>query len=464
MQVEQTQAQGLKHEFKVVLSSADLAQRIDGQLAEMKAKARIPGFRPGKVPVSHLKRLYGRSIIAEVVQDAVNEANRKIVEDNQLRLAVEPKVDFACDANDLEKIVEAKEDFAFTVALEVLPKIEVNGFGEIEIERLVAEVSPGDVDQVLTRLAETNRAFILKEGEAVAEAGDKATLDFSGTVDGEPFAGGSRDNTDVVIGSGGFLPGFETQIIGMKTGEYRTVTAQFPDTYSVAELAGKLATFEVTLKSVSAPASIEVSDDLARGLGFEDLAKLKEAIRSNIEGDYSAASRARWKRGLLDALDRKFLFDVPESMVAQEFETIWRKVEAEQRQSGHSYEEDGTTEDAARADYHKIAERRVRLGLLLAEVGERAEIKVSDEEVAQAVARRARAFRGEEKIVWDYYRKNPGALAAVRAPLFEDKVIDYVISQVKLRDKQVSKEELLHSADTEETGATVEGAAETLPG
>lgn len=463
MHVEQIQAQGLKHEFKVVLSSSDLVERIDGQLAELKAKARIPGFRPGKVPVAHLKRLYGRSIIAEAVQDAVNEANRKIVEDNQLRLAVEPKVDFVHDVNDLEKIVEARDDFAFTVAIEVLPKIEVSDFGDIEIEMLMAEISPEDIDQVLARLAETSRTYIPKEGEAVAEAGDKATLNFTGTIDGKPFPGGSGENVDVVIGSGGFLPGFETQIIGMKIGEQRIVTATFPDTYSVAELAGKLAAFDVTLMSVASPASIEISDDLAQGLGFEDLAKLKDAIRANIAGDYAAASRAKWKRKLLDALDKKFLFDVPESMVAREFETIWRKVEAGQRDSGRSYEDDNTTEEAARADYGQIAERRVRLGLLLAEIGEKAGIKVSDEEAAQAVAQRARAFRGEEKAVWDYYRKNPNALAALKAPLFEDKVIDYIISRVKLTDRQVSKEELLNVADDDESGTKVESAVETLP-
>src|SRR3984893_8719332 len=389
MEVTQIQAQGLKREFNVVLPAAEIAQRVEGQLAEIKAKANIPGFRPGKVPISHLKRLYGRSIMAEVVQEAVNEANRKIVDENELRPAMEPKIIFADNGRDLEKVFEARFDFEFKVALEVLPKIEVHGLDDIEIERLVAEVSSSDIDQVLARLAETSRSFAPKGGEAVAEAGDKVTLNFIGTIDGESFDGGSGQDVDVVLGSESFLPGFEAQIEGMKSGERRTIAVTFPDNYTAAKLAGKLASFDVTVNSVATPGKIEIGDDLAAGLGFENLAKLKDGIRANVERDYLAASRARWKRDLLDALDKKFLFEVPESMVSQEFDTIWRQVEAGRSQNGRSYEDNHTTEQAERADYQKLAERRVRLGLLLAEIGEGAQIKVTDEEVSQAVARRA---------------------------------------------------------------------------
>lgn len=363
MQVTQTYAQGLKREFKVVLAAAELAERLDGQLAEIKAKAQIPGFRPGKVPVSYLKRLYGRSIMADVVQEAVSEANRKIVEDNGLRLAMEPKIDFPSDRQELEKVFEAQSDLAFTVALEVLPKIEVGNLADIEIERLIAEVSSADVEQALTRLAELNRPYVPKEGGAVAEKGDKVTLDFIGKIDGEPFEGGSGENVDAVLGSGSFLPGFEEQVEGMKTGESRTINVAFPDNYKAGHLAGKSATFDVTLKAVAAPGEFAVNDDFAKSLGFDNLAALKDAIRANIERDYSAASRLKWKRDLLDALDKQYLFEVPEGMVAQEFEAIWRKVEAGQRQSGRSFEADNTAEEAARAEYRKIAERRVKLDL-----------------------------------------------------------------------------------------------------
>jgi trigger factor len=463
MEVTQTNAQGLKREFKVVLAAADLAGRVEGQLAEVQAKARIPGFRPGKVPVAHLKRLYGRSIMAEVVQEAVNEANRKIVEDNQLRLAMDPKIDFPGDAQEIEKAFESNSDFAFTVALEVLPKIEVAGFEDIEIERLVADVEDGDVDLVLTRLAEQNRNYTPKDGEAAAEKGDKATLNFIGKIDGEPFEGGTGENVDLVLGSGSFIPGFEAQIEGMKTGESRTIAVTFPENYSAPALAGKAASFDVTLKGVAAPAEVEIGDEFAKGFGLEDLAALKEKIRENIERDHHTASRGKWKRDLLDALDKKFAFDVPEGMVAQEFAAVWRTVEAEQKRSGRSFEDEDTTEDAARADYLKIAERRVRLGLLLAEIGQKAEIKVSDEEVGQALTQRARAFPGQEKAVWDYYRKNPNALAEIRAPLYEEKVVDYVISLVKLTDKKVPKEELLQARGDDANEIADENVAESAP-
>jgi trigger factor len=464
MEVTQTQAQGLKREFKVVLSAADIAQRVDGQLTEIKAKAQIPGFRPGKVPISHLKRLYGRSILADTMQEAVNEANRKIVEENEFRLAGSPKIVFQSNDKGLEEIFAAQSDFVFTVALEVLPKIEIPGLESIEIERLVAEVSPSDIDRVLKRLAESNRSYAPKGEEAVAEAGDKATLNFAGTIEGEPFDGGSGQDVDVVLGSGSFLPGFEAQIEGMRPGERRTVNVTFPANYTAAKLADKPAVFDVTLNSVAAPGKIAIDDELAAGLGFENLAKLKEGIRANIERDYLAASRARWKRDLLDALDKNFQFDVPECMLNQEFEAIWRQVEAERSQSGRSFEDDQTTEEAERADYHKIAERRVRLGLLLAEIGENAKINVTDDEVAQAVARRARAFPGDGKAVFEYYRKNPQALAEVRAPLFEEKVIDYVMTKVKLADKTVSKDELLSVQGSEGKGTEDVSPLDALAG
>jgi trigger factor len=464
MEVTQTQAEGLKREFKIVLPAADVAQRVDGQLAEIKAKAQIPGFRPGKVPISHLKRLYGRSIMADAVQEAVKEANRKIVEENELRLAGSPKVVFQDHDKGLEQIFEAQSDFVFTVALEVLPKIDPPSLEGIEIERLVAEVSPNDVEQMLTRLAETNRSYVPKGEEAIADPGDKATLNFAGTIDGEAFDGGSGKDVDVVLGSGSFLPGFETQIEGMKPGERRTINVTFPDNYSAPKLAGKVAQFDVTLNSVAAPGKIEIGDELAKSLGFDDLAKLKEGIRANIEREYLAASRVKWKRDLLDALDKKFLFEVPESMVAQEFEAVWQQITAERRETGRSYEEDRTTEEAERADCQKIAERRVRLGLLLAEIGESAKIKVTDAEIAEAVARRARAFPGEGKAVFDYYRKNPQALAEVRAPLFEEKVVDYIISKVKLTDKTVSKDELLNAQNGEDKDGKNGSAPEAVHG
>ncbi len=450
MQVTETLSEGLKRQYKVVLAATDLAQRLDEQLAELKAKARINGFRPGKVPVSHLKRLYGRSIMADVLQEAVNEAGRQIVEEKALRPVGEPRIDLAGEAEDVEKAFESQADLAFTVAFEVLPQIEVGSFDDIGIERLVAEVPDTEVTAVLNRLADQNRAYTPKEGDAaVAETGDKVTLDFVGKIDGVPFEGGTGTDVDVVLGSGAFIPGFEAGVEGAKAGESRTLSLTFPADYAAAKLAGQAATFDVTVKAIAAPQEVKIDDDLAKAFGLEDLAALTESIKGNIVQGYAAASRRKWKRGLLDALDQKYAFDLPESLVDQEFGSVWRKVAADQQRSGKSFEDEGTTEEAARADYRKIAERRVRLGLLLADVGEKFGIKVSEEEVGQAVLERARGFPGQEKVIWEFYRKNPGALAEIRAPLYEEKVVDHLVSLVRVTDKAVTPEELMRLADEE---------------
>jgi trigger factor len=463
MQVTETLSQGLKREFKVVLPATDLATRLEGQLSELQAKARINGFRPGKVPVAHLKRLYGRSVMTEVVQEAVNEAHRKIIEDNALRPAAQPKFDFPGEQDELEKAFAASADFAFTIAMEVLPKIEVGGFDDVEIVRLGADVADSEVDEVLKRLAEQSRAFTPKEGDnAVAANGDKVTIDFVGKIDGEAFEGGSGEGQDLVLGSGSFIPGFESQLEGLAVGESRAVTVSFPEDYSAAHLAGKAATFDVTLKGVAAPRDVAIDDELAKGFGLEDLDKLKESIKANIARDYAAASRRKWKRELLDALDKKYSFELPEGLVTQEFDQVWRRVAAEQGQSGRSFEDEGTTEEAARAEYQRIAERRVRLGLLLADIGEKAGVTISDDEFGQALIARVRSYPGQEKVVWDYYQKNPEARAEIRAPLYEEKVVDHILALVKVTDKTVSKEELLafDDEDEDEAAPVADAAAE----
>ena len=444
MQVTETSSQGLKREYKVVLPAQDLASRLDAQLNDLRGKARINGFRPGKVPVAHLRRLYGRSIMSDVVQEAVNEANRKIVEDNDLRLATEPKLDFPEDGKGVADVLEAKGDLAFTVALEVLPRFEVGSFDDIEVERLRADVPEDEVDAVLTRLADQNRTYTPKEGDdAAALLGDRVTIDFVGKIAGEVFEGGTAQDTDLVLGSSSFIPGFEDKLVGAKPGEQRVVEVTFPEAYASPKLAGQAATFDVTVKAVAAPGDIAIDDAFAAGFGFEDLAKLKDSVRGNIEREFSAASRVRWKRALLDALDTKYGFELPEGLVKQEFESVWRSVEAEQKQSGRSFEADGSSEEAARAEYAKIAERRVRLGLLLAEIGEKAEVKVSDEEISRAIVERARAYPGQEKQVWEFYTKNPQAVAEIRAPLFEEKVVDHIVARVKVTERTVSKDELM---------------------
>jgi trigger factor len=442
MQVTETSSAGLKREFKVVLQAEELAAKLDTQLADLKSKAQLKGFRPGKVPVAHLKRVYGRSIMGDVVQEAVTEANKKIVEENELRLAVEPRFDFPGGQSEMEKVMEAKGDLAFTVAFETLPKFEVGSFADLELERLVVDVPEAEVEQVLDRMASQNRTYTPKEAEAAAEKGDKLTIDFVGKIGGETFEGGTGTDVEVIIGSNSFIPGFEEQVVGMKAGESRTVTATFPENYLPRHLAGKEATFDVTAKSLAAPGEFAIDDAFAKGFNFDSLDAMKAAIRGNLEAEWARASREKLKRALLDALDKMYSFELPAGLVDQEFDGIWKQVQAEQAQTGKSFADEGTTEEAARADYRRIAERRVRLGLLLAQVGEKAEVKVEENEVTQALVQRARAFPGQEQQVWDHYRKNPQALAELRAPIFEDKVVDHIIGRAKVSERKVDKDEL----------------------
>ncbi len=443
MQVTETLSQGLKRAYKVVLPAKDLAARLEGQLAEMKTKARINGFRPGKVPVSYLKRVYGKSVMAEMMQEAVTEANRKIVEDNKLRLAHEPKIDFPTDQAEVEKALAAEGDLVYTVSIEILPTFEIGSFADVELERPVLKVTDAEVDEAMKRLADRHRSFTPREAGAEAQSGDQTTIDFVGKIDDVAFEGGSGEDTDLVLGSNMFIPGFEDQLLGAKAGEERKVNVAFPAEYGAANLAGKSAVFDVTVKAVSAPGEVEFNDEFAKGFGMEDIEKLKEAVRGNLQGEYDRMSAEKLKRALLDALDKRYSFELPETLVDQEFDGIWRQVEAEQQRSGKSFADENTTEEAARAEYRGIAERRVRLGLLLAEVGEKAEIKISDDDMSAALVERVRQFPGQEKAIWDYYRNNQEALASVRAPLFEAKVVEHIVSQSKVTEKEVSKDELM---------------------
>jgi trigger factor len=452
MQVTETLSQGLKREYAISLPASDLAAKLNGQLAELKAKVRINGFRPGKVPVEHLRKVYGKSVMADVMQEAIASANKKIIDDNHLRLAREPKVELPSDQAAIEAALEARGDLNFKVALEVLPVFEIGDFSQISLERLTADVEPAEVDPALDRIAEERRSYREKPAGATAEIHDRVTIDFDGTIDGVPFEGGEGRDVQVALGSNTFLPGFEDQLIGVAAGDKRTVRATFPEAYAVRALAGKTADFEVTVKAVAARDPLTVDDEFAKSLGHESLDKLKEMIRDRIAAEYARASRGKLKRQLLDRLDQLYSFELPEGLVSQEFNSIWEQVTREQQASGRGFAKEDTTEEAARADYRKIAERRVRLGLLLAEVGTRAEVKVSDEEMTQALVARARSFPGQEKQVWDFYRNNNQALAELRAPIYEEKVVDHILGLAKVEPRKVTREELLKPVDDELPG------------
>jgi trigger factor len=391
------------------------------------------------------------------VQSAVNEANRKIVEDNNLKLALEPKIELPKDESEVEKALEAKGDLDFTVAVEVLPSFELADLSDVQVTKQVTPVTDEELDAALKRMAEQNRSFSPKaEGEAAAE-GDRLTVDFVGRVGGEEFQGGTASDIQVVIGAGSFIPGFEEQLVGQKPDESRTIQVKFPENYGSTELAGKDAEFDVTVKSIEAPGETKIDDELAKAFGMESLDKLKEGVRGAISRDYEAQSRRKLKKELLDALDAKYGFELPKGLVDQEFAAVWSQVEADLKNNNKTFADENTTEEAAREEYRRIAERRVRLGLVLAEVGEKADIKVSDEEVDRALVERIRQYPGQERQVWEFYQKNPGARAELKAPIFEEKTVDHILTQVKVTEAETSKEDLFASEDDEP--ATTEAAA-----
>jgi trigger factor len=457
MQVTETLSQGLKREFKVVLPKTELEERLTNELASIKDRVRINGFRPGKVPVAHLRRVYGRSVMADVLQNAVNEANRKIVDENQLKLALEPQIQFPEDKEEVEKAMDAKADLAFTVALEVLPSFDLVDVSDVAVKKPVAEVSEGEITESLERMARQNVTFESKDG--AAETGDRVTIDFVGRIDGAEFEGGKAEDIKVELGSNTFIPGFEDQLTGVKAGDEKLVKVRFPENYMAQHLAGKEAEFDVTVKEVAAPGELKIDDELAKGFGMESLDKLKDAVRGALQRDFDAQSRRKVKKYLLDALDEKYGFELPPSLVEQEFAAVWSQVEADLKNSGKTFADEGTTEEDARGEYRKIAERRVRLGLVLAQIGEKSDIKVSDDEVTQALVERVRQYPGQERQVWEFYQKNPQALAEIRAPLFEEKVVDHILSQVKVTEEPVSKEALFSDdeADESESEAKAEG-------
>ena len=457
MQVTETLSEGLKRSYDVVIPASDLASKLEGELNELKTKVRINGFRPGKVPLAHLRRVYGRSVMADLVQKQIDEANKQIVDNGNLRLAMQPRIELSKEQKDIEAALEAKGDLAFKIELEVLPVFEVATFEDIALQRPVAEVADEEVERFVQRMADSRRTFSERpEGEA-AETGDKLTVDFVGKIGGEAFEGGTSQDMEVILGSGGFIPGYEEGLVGVRSGEERAVPARFPDNYANGALASKDAVLETKVKKVEKPEPLALDDEFAKGIGYESLDAMRKAIRERLEGDYARVSRERVKRRLLDELAKRYSFEVPQSLVDQEFGQIWAQVEREQKAAGKTFADEDTTEEAARAEYRGIAERRVRLGLVLAEVGRQAEVKIADEEMTRALVERARAFPGQEKEVWDYYRNNPAALAELRAPIYEEKAVDHILGLAKVEDLKVTSEELMKPEDDEE-GAAKEAA------
>ncbi|MDD1535556.1 MULTISPECIES: trigger factor [unclassified Bradyrhizobium] len=453
MQVTETLSEGLKHEFKISVPASDLDAKAGAKLVDLKDKVRINGFRPGKVPVSHLKKVYGRSVMAETIDQTIRDTNTQLFSERGFRLATEPKITMPSEQAEVEELLSGKTDLTYTVAIEVVPAIALADFKTFEVEKPVADVTDADVDEAIKRIADGNRSYAAKAEGAKAESGDRVTINFKGTINGEVFEGGTGEGIQVAIGSNTFIPGFEEQLIGIGAGETRTLKVSFPQNYMSDKLAGQPAEFETTATLIEAPQDVAIDDEFAKTLGLESLDKLKEAARERLVAEFATATRQRVKRALLDRLDEAHRFEAPPSLVDEEFNLMWNSVKAEMASAGKTFADEDTTEDKAQEEYRKIADRRVRLGLVLSEIGEKNKITVTDDEVGRAVIERARSMPGREKEVWDYYRSNAQALAQLRAPIYEDKVVDFILELANVTEKKVSREDLYKDDEAEKTAA-----------
>jgi trigger factor len=452
MQVTETLSSGLKREFKVVVNAAELAKEMDAKLKDLAGKAQIKGFRPGKVPVAHLKNMYGKSMMAEVVQTTIDNQAKAVFADRKLKPAYQPEVKLPEDEAEVNAVMDGKGDLAFSLAVEVIPEFEVKDFSGIELNKHVVAPSDDHIDEALKRLADQYKSFEAKKDGAKAATGDKVNINFVGSIDGVEFAGGKGEDIPLEIGSNQFIPGFEDQLIGAKVGDDLTVKVTFPETYGSKELAGKAAEFAVKVNGIETPAEGKIDEDFAKRLGFEDLAKLKEMVKSGLDREFGQMTAMKLKRDVLDAMDKQYSFELPEKLVEAEFNNIWAALNNEMQKAGKTFVDENTTEEAARKEYRAISERRVRLGLVLGTIGEKESVQVTDQELQAALIGRARQFPGQEKQVFDYYRKNGNALMELRGPIFEQKVVDVIVAKAKVTDKSVTREELKALVEDEEEG------------
>jgi trigger factor len=450
MQVTETLSEGLKRQLKIVVEAGELDRRLTERLEEMKNQVQLKGFRPGKVPLSHLRRTFGKRVMPEVVDKAVQETSQQALTERAERPAVQPQVSFSEEKEEIEAVMEGRTDLAFTIAFEVMPPIDDIEFGKIEIARPTAEVTEEDVTRAIEGLKAQQQQYEPREAGAKAATGDRLTFDYTGRIDGTEFEGGKAEGAQIVLGSGTFIPDFEEQLLGVAAGEEKDLKVSFPADYPAEHLAGKDAVFHVRIAEVGRPVEVEVDDAFAKRLGLDDLTKLREALTQRIQAEFAGASRAKAKRALLDALDTAYTFELPPSMVESEFNGIWGQVTHDIEHHGKSFEDQGTTEDKARQEYRQIAARRVRLGLALANVGEKNGITVAEDEVNRALMERVRQFPGQEREALAHFRNNPQALAELRAPIYEDKVVDFLFELVAVKDEPVSRAELFAEDEAEE--------------
>jgi trigger factor len=452
MQVTETSTSGLKRELKVVIGQGELGERFQSRIDEVKDTVQLKGFRKGKVPVAHLKKLFGRSLMAEVVQQTLEETSRKAISDRNERPAHQPTIGFGDNEDEMERVLAGQGDLAYTLSFEVLPSITITDLSALKLEREVADVSDEAVDKALADLQQASTKYEVEDGRS-ATMGDRLTVGYVGRVAGEEFEGGRADDAELVLGEGQLIPGLAEGLVGVKAGEERVVAAKFPD--AAKDLAGKDAEFTVAVKEVAGPVRPEADDEFAKTLGAQSLQQLKDMLRGRIAAEFAGVTHAKLKRQVMDALDRAHEFALPEALVASEFEAIWRQVGTAPTAEGT---EPAKPEEERKADVRRIAERRVRLGLLIGEIGEKQKIEVTQDELKRALVARARSFPGQERAVYEYYEKNPSAVMELKGPIFEDKVVGHIIEQAKPVDKKVSVEELYKPV--EDDAAWIDAAAQ----
>ena len=442
MNVTETASTGLKREFKVVVNSAELSKQADARLKDMAGKAQIKGFRPGKVPVDHLKRLYGKSVMAEVVQKSIDEGARAVFADRNLKPAYQPEVKLPEAEDEVNQIMAGQKDLSFDVSGEVIPEFEVKDYSGLSLTKHVVAVTDAQIDEAVTRLSSSSKSWEAKPEGSAAEKGDRVTISFVGKVDGKPFDGGAGEDIPLELGSNQFIPGFEDQLLGKKVGDDVLVKVTFPDTYGVKDLAGKPAEFDTRVAGIDKPVAAVIDDEFAKKMGFETLAALRDMVKSGLDREFGRMTTMKLKRDVLDALDKQYSFELPERLVEAEFNGIWNALSNEMTKAGKSFADEETTEEEARTEYRAIANRRVRLGLVLGTMGEKEGVQVNEQELQQALIARVRQFPGQEKQVYDFYRKNPNSLIELRGPIFEQKVVDLIVSKATVADKETTREDL----------------------
>jgi trigger factor len=440
MQITETVNTGLKRGFQVVVKASDLSAKADAKLKDMAGRANIKGFRPGKVPVDHLKRLYGKSVMAEVVQTTIDEQSRAVYSDRKLKPAYQPEVKLPEAEGEVSAVIDGKQDLSFGVEVEVIPEFELKDATGLSLTKHLVEVSDAHIDEAINNIAAQSKSWETKDGAAAT--GDRVTISFEGSIDGVPFDGGKGEDIPLEIGSNQFIPGFEDQLVGKKAGDELTVNVTFPAEYGVKDLAGKPAAFKTKITQVDQPKLPAIDEDFAKRMGFENVGALRDMVKSSVAREFERMTAMKLKRDVLDLLDKQYSFDLPSRLVDAEFNGIWNALTNEMQKAKKTFADEDTTEEKARDEYKAIAARRVRLGLVLGTLGEKEGVSVTEQELQQALTARLRQFPGQEKQVYDFYRKNPNALIELRGPIFEQKVVDFIVAKATVAEKTVSREEL----------------------